>query len=158
VRKRFNPIIISLTLLVSLFFLTPNVYAVPMSPTPYSCPSIVDWGSGSGDADPPSIAAIICPLLRVVNIALYSSSLVFAIMAAYGGIKMSQSLGDPKGFQGAKDTIFYAFLGFLAVLGSFSIVGIAAGMVGINASSPQGIVNTFYASLVNLLSNFGITL
>lgn len=68
-----------------------------------------------------SITALLCPVLRIVNILLYSAGAVFAIYVIYSGVKLSLAWGDSKGFDGAKWSLTYAVLGFVVILGFFTI-------------------------------------
>jgi len=138
---------------VLVFTLSGITYALPVGPpTAYGCAHF----DLSADADPPEIIAIICPLLRVINILLFSASFIFAIMLGYAGIKLSMALGDPKGYESARLTMLYAFIGLFVVLASFTLISIVTGLFGFSITSPQSLVNLFFGNIVLFLGNFGI--
>ena len=70
----------------------------------------------------PMPSQIICPLLRLLNLALMLSGVVLAVLIGYGAIKLSVSLGDPKGYEGSMRTFLFAIIGFFVVVGSFSLL------------------------------------
>lgn len=78
-----------------------------------------------------SITALLCPVLRVFNILLYSSGVVFGLYVIYSAVKLSLAWGDPKGFEGAKWSLTYAILGFVVVLAFFVIYRVVLTTLGI---------------------------
>lgn len=96
----------------------------------------------TGDSAP-IIVDIVCPIIRFVNIAIILGGVVFSFIIVFAAYKFYTSMGDPKGVQGARNTLTYGLLGFLLVIGSFAIVvlivnilGITGG--GINPLNPVG--------------------
>lgn len=138
-------------MILALFSWPLQVQAAVMVPGSNPCAEAIT------SDDPPSIARIFCPLIKVINFLVFSASLVFGIMLGYGGIKMSLALGDPKGFEGAKMTMTYAVMGLAVVLGFFVILNIASAMFGYNLVSPDNITNTFFGNMNALLEMIGIT-
>ncbi len=86
------------------------------------------------DLDPnnPSLLDILCPAVRIFNIALFSAGAVFVAMIMIGAYKYATSLGDPKAAQGANLTMTYAVLGLVAVLGVFTILYLVLNILGID--------------------------
>lgn len=108
--------------------------------------------------NPPSVAAMICPLVRILNILFFAAAAVFAIMVAYGGIKMNLAMGDPKGFESAKLTIFYAFMGLFVCLGAGTIVIILSNLLGVTTfKNTNDLLAGFLCNFKNLMSALGIT-
>ncbi|HOM77941.1 MAG TPA: hypothetical protein PLT50_01905 [bacterium] len=82
---------------------------------------------------------------RVMNVLILSAGAVFvgfAILAAY---KFATSEGDPKGIQGAKQSLTYAVVGLCVVVGVFAINAIVVGIISPsggasgNLSNPSGL-------------------
>jgi hypothetical protein len=125
-----------------------------------SAATVAGYCAGSvlvNDANPPSIAGLICPIVRIFNLLILASGLVFAMMIGYGSIKLSMALGDPKGFDAAKMTLFYAFLGFGVVLGSFTILSILSGFLGAGIiSNPLSLFDGFLITVGKLMKQVGI--
>ena len=78
--------------------------------------------TGSDDIVVPMPSQIICPFLRLINLALMLSGVVLAVFIGFGAIKLSVSLGDPKGYEGSMRTFLFAIIGFFVVVGSFSLL------------------------------------
>lgn len=103
--------IVSILTMVFVIFLLScnNVYAL-------------DCYQESSGYPAPLPSQIICPFVRVINLALLLVGAVLIAMIVLGAIKMAVSLGDPKALQGAKLTWTYAIIGTFVVLGSFFIL------------------------------------
>ncbi len=71
-------------------------------------------------------------IFRGLNLLVYMSGAVFLIMLFVSGYKYSLSQGDPKGLQGAKDTLTLAVVGFIIVIGVFVFIRILIGAFGLN--------------------------
>lgn len=82
----------------------------------------------SGDL---SVVSLACVLARVANVMILSVGAVFVVMIAYGGIKYSTALGDPKHLQSASQTWFYAIMGLFVVLAAYLIITIVLGWLGV---------------------------
>jgi hypothetical protein len=113
---------------------------------PYDC------GSLTADS-PPQLHQIVCPVARVFNLLLFAAGVVLVVMLAYGGIKISSALGDPKGFEAGKQTLTYAIIGVACVLGVFVILNIVMSLLGIN----YGILDVF-GNLQHAIQEVGIGL
>lgn len=105
----------------------------------------------------PSPLAIICPLVRYLNIVLFASAAVFVMMIFATAIKYALAQGDPKALQGAKGTLTWAILGFIVIIGVFTLLVIFKNVLGLKDNpilNPVGVLND---SLMDLLDKFGIT-
>jgi hypothetical protein len=109
---------------------------------------------GEASAGPPTLAQVLCPIIRVVNIAILGAGAIFVLMLLYGGVKLTLALGDPKGFEGAKNTITWAVIGFLIIIGVISILFIASRLFGIqfDFTNPFGLIANEIQILVNKIS------
>ncbi len=81
--------------------------------------------------DSRSFAPMLDFLGRILNFILGIAGSVFAIMIFYSAIKYATALGDPKGLQGAKDTLTLAIIGLFVVLGAFTILTLITSILGI---------------------------
>lgn len=84
--------------------------------------------------DPLSFASVFDFLGRTLNFILGLAGIIFAIMFFVGAIKYALALGDPKGLQGAKDTLTLAIVGLFIVLGAFTIITVITGILGVDSS------------------------
>jgi hypothetical protein len=106
----------------------------------------------------PRPTQILCPIIRLVNMALLVAGAVFILILGFGAIKMSLSLGDPKAFQSSHNTILFAGIGAFIVLGAFTIFFIINRTLGLGLvwSSPADIYGFFGDELRTLLISIGI--
>lgn len=102
----------------------------------------------------PSPLQIVCPLFRVFNILIFSVGAVFTIMVIYGAIKLAMALGDPKAFEGARQTYVWAIIGLAVILGFFAILTILNGVFGLGIR--LDLFQWLTDSLYNLLTSLGI--
>ena len=88
----------------------------------------------------PDPAQIVCPFVRLYNGFILAAGVVLTIMIAIGGIKLSMSLGDPKGYQAASRTWTYTLWGVGIVFGAFFLVRTLNYTLGLGLpfSSPTG--------------------
>ena len=105
--------------------------------------------------DAPTLDQIVCPLARVINIAILAVGSVLVIMVVVGAMKMALALGDPKGLKGALITWQYVAVGGAIVIGVFAILFILTNLFGINFS-PMNLTNALAEYIRNLLVSFGI--
>ncbi len=104
------------TLLITAF----NVFSEPAYAV--NCTPLSDEAPGPQD--------IICPVIRIVNIALLSSGAVLILMLLWGGVKLALAIGDPKAMQAASATWTWAIIGFAVVIGGATLLKIVAGWFG----------------------------
>lgn len=86
---------------------------------------------------------------RIINIFIGAAASVLVIMIAYGIIKGSMSMGDPRGLEGAKGTWTYAIYGFLVVVLSFMIFSLVRNAVDGTSGEPGG----FFENIINALDS-----
>ncbi len=79
-------------------------------------------------------------------------------MLGFGAIKMSLSLGDPKAYQSSMNTMLFAGVGALIVLGAFTIFFILNKTLGLGLAwtTPEEIYTFFIGELRGLLIGMGI--
>lgn len=82
--------------------------------------------------DNPTLSGIGDVLIRIMNWAVYLVGIVLVLVIAYGAVKASASLGDPRGLEAAKSTWTYAVYGAIIVVGFFAIFVIVAGFFGLD--------------------------
>ncbi len=88
--------------------------------------------------DDPSIVQIVCPFIGVINMIILSAGAVFVAIVIFASYKYSTSLGDPKGAMGAKNTLTYAILGLVAVIGVYTMFSIMASAFGFDSQLVGG--------------------
>jgi hypothetical protein len=103
-----------------------------------------------GTDDAPSIAVIACVLGRIISLMMVVAGAIFVAMLAYGTIKMGMANGDPKGYEGAKQTWTYAVIGAGIILGVAGIFSIIGKLFGIPFLDPSAMIGAFEAALNNL--------
>jgi hypothetical protein len=102
-----------------------------------------DFGFSFGD-----LSGIVA---RIINILIFASTAALIVMIAYGVIKGSMSMGDPRGLEGAKSTWTYAVYGFLIVVFSFVIFSLVANTVGGTSGEYTGFFGKITEALDDLL-------
>lgn len=104
----------------------------------------------------PSPMAILCPLVRYLNLILYASAAVFVIMVFLSAIKYALSQGDPKALQGAKGSLTWAIIGFLVIIGVFTMLVILKNVLGLEDNVVLNPVGVLKKNLMDLFDKFGI--
>jgi hypothetical protein len=115
----------------------------------FSCFFIPVYGVTGDEA---TISQLLDTIFRILNILILISGLVFAIMLGVASVKFSLSLGDPKGYEGAKATLTSALFGFGIVLGVFVIFNLIGSTLGIRGGWSIGTnaVQTYLESKIGL--------
>ncbi len=103
-----------------------------------------------GTDDAPTVGSVACLMGRVITILMYLAGAVFIGMIAYGAIKLAMANGDPKGYEGAKNTWTYAIIGVGVITGVFGIFSIVGKLFGINFLDPNSMVTALEASINEL--------
>lgn len=113
----------------------------------------------SVNLEDPSPLAIVCPIVRVFNIAIFAAGAIFVGMIVYGAIKLALSLGDPKGYQGAQQTWFWSVIGLLVVIGVFTLLYVIDNILGTNylSGGPNAITDRIIQNLSGLFTTLNIT-
>ncbi|OGC39070.1 hypothetical protein A3K42_00680 [candidate division WWE3 bacterium RBG_13_37_7] len=140
-------------LLLTFFILLLSLNLTPIS-------WALDCSGGiSDDMKSTSLATIVCPVARGLNVLIWASGVIFAIFIVYSAIKLSMAAGDPKGFDAAKNTLMYAIIGFGIVLGFFVIFQLASGIFGLSGtfSDPTGIFTKFQQGIFSFERMMGGT-
>ena len=88
---------------------------------------------------------------RGLNILILISSAIFVGFVVFAAYKFASSEGDPKGIQGAKQSLTYAVIGLLVVVGVFVINAVVINIL--NPTNP-----TALSDLGNLFRSIRITL
>lgn len=82
--------------------------------------------------DEPSPLAILCPIAKLFNVILLSSAAVFVIFIFMTSIKYAMAQGDPKALQGSKQSLTFAIIGFIVVIGSYTALTIIKNVLGLS--------------------------
>ena len=106
----------------------------------------------------PSYEQILCPVAKLVNLAIIFGGVIFAVFIGFGAIKISTSLGDPKGFEGARKTWTFAIIGVFIVFGSLAILRILGNVFGLSLSygGTGGLFDNITAPFTEFLIQFKI--
>lgn len=112
-------------ILLAVFYLSfvPSAFGVGFDDTQPGCVIVND--------DVYSLACAGQLISRIISIALIFSGVVILVYFMYGAILFILSRGDAKALQKAKNTIVYALLGGIVVVGAFVIVNIVIGLLGL---------------------------
>ncbi len=84
---------------------------------------------------------------RVFNIALMSAGAFFVVFVIFAAYKFASSQGDPKAYAGARQSLTYAVMGFLVVLGLAVLNKIVIDAIGINSSTDYGEINSVFDAI-----------
>lgn len=105
--------------------------------------------------DETDIGPLFDSLFRALNLVVSVSGVAFIIMLVIAGLKYATSQGDPKGLQGAKDTLTLAIVGFLLVIGVFTLITILLNAFGLNEDliTPGGTLRGAFKSFIKLLND-----
>lgn len=147
--SRVSKIIFTITTFFSVFF-----YASPAFALTYLCS---DLSSQLISGEAPSPIAIMCIVARIINVFVLSVGAVLIVTIMYGGIKLSTSFGDVKGFQGGKKTWEYAVIGAGVVIGFIAIYTIMANILGLPAIGLNDLLERIERWLIQLMMNAEIT-
>jgi len=140
--RKLSKYVVSMALVAALFSNINVAYAI-------DCAIPTNGG-------PPRITQIVCPFIRIFNVAIYVVGAVFVIMIIYGGIKISMSFGDPKGLESGKLTWTHAVAGAAIVVGFFAIILIITNLLGIKTfPNPFSAFEQIVTAITKLLKNDG---
>lgn len=104
---------------------------------------------------PLSPMAIICPIVRLMNVIMLSSAAIFVMFIFAGSIKYALSQGDPKSLEAAKQTLITSVLGFIIIVGSWTILRIIVNILGLKESTLNP-VDMLVENLAKLLETFNV--
>lgn len=142
-------------ILISIFIVFFSVF-VPINTVRADVPGPTDC---SAPYDEPSPTAIVCPIIKILNVLVLSAGAAFVGVLFFSAFKFAMSQGDPKGVQGAKDTATLAVVGFIVVIGLFAIIIGVKNAFGIDSTvvnSAQGPFTTFTNGFIRLLDFAGV--
>jgi len=118
--------------------------------------SCSNYAAVIADPDPRSVSDsflyLLCPIQSAINIGLYFVGAVLIILILYGAIKAVSSVGNAKQLEGAKMTWSYAFFGFVIIILSLTIIGVAFSLFGSNIN-PFNVTNNIKADFDALFEN-----
>jgi hypothetical protein len=108
--------------------------------------------------EPPDLIELLIVVARVFNILVFSAGVVFVAMLFLSAYKFSISQGDPKGIEGAKKTLTHALIGFLIVVGAYSLLSLIVASLGGYESqgTMTGLFGTIRYAIGELNSLLGI--
>jgi len=128
ISKVKKSLITTSTLLLSAFVCTSTALAVDLATD-----------------DPPSLAQIVIPIIRIMNVLVISGGAIFVLMLIVTSYKFAMAQGDPKGMQGARQSFTYTVLGGIAVVFTYAILEIMVGSFGLSAGF--GSASTIFGSI-----------
>lgn len=110
-----------------------------------------DWYAGD-----PHPLAIICVIVRLLNIFLLSVGAIFVMYVFMSAIKFAMAQGDPKALQGAKQSLTVAIIGMLIVAGVFTILTILRNVLGLQYQLLTNPFDVLSKNLADLLLKLNI--
>lgn len=98
------------------------------------------WNTGSVDKTyvTTNPLAIVCPVVRILNIMMIMGGVTLVVMILFAAYRFSTSTGDPKAIKGAQNTLTYSIMGFLIVIGVYTIMRILVAIFGLDPTSIVG--------------------
>jgi hypothetical protein len=113
-----------------LVFLPTTYYLLPttvhaQTPTPVQIPPHLGPG-------PAGLASIQELIVRIISISVGLAFVALVVMLFWGGIKFMISGGDAKGIQSATQTLTYAVIGIVMMVGAWLILKLIAAFTGVN--------------------------
>jgi len=105
----------------------------------------------------PHPLAILCPIVRLLNVFVLSAGAFFVLFVFISAIKYALSQGDPKALEASKQTLTMAVVGFLVIIGVYTILTILKNVLGLAdnpITNPFGVLSE---NLAKLLEKFNIS-
>ena len=94
-----------------------------------------NFGEPTKDQPLDQLVNLMCPVLKALDIIILSSGGIFVALILIASIKLSLSQGDAKAIDGAKQTITWATIGFVTVIGLYVGLGILLGYFGVSPNA-----------------------
>lgn len=110
-----------------------------------------DWYKGD-----PHPLAILCVVVRLLNILVLSAGAVFVMIVLISAIKYAMAQGDPKAMQGSKQTLTVAVIGMLVIIGVFAILTILRTVLGLKSDLLNNPFDELSKNLSDLLNTLQI--
>jgi hypothetical protein len=105
----------------------------------------------------PSPMAILCPVVRTLNVLVLSAGAIFVIFVFISAIKYALSQGDPKALQASQQTLTTAVIGFIVVIGVYTLLTIIKNVLGLKDNPITDPFGTLSENLARLFEKFGIS-
>ncbi len=107
--------------------------------------------------DAPSPMAIICPVARLLNVLVLSAGAFFVVFIFVSAIKYALSQGDPKALQASQQTLTTAVVGFIIIIGVYTILTIIKNVLGLTGNPILDPFGSLSNSLADLLERLNIS-
>lgn len=108
--------------------------------------------------EPPELQQIAVVVSRVFNFFVLSVGVVLVALIFVSSIKFAMAQGDPKAVEGAKKTLTYAVLGFILVVGVYTLlILISSSLLGETPVTPGGLIDQIVDSILELDAILEIT-
>ena len=149
----FKRITFFIFLAVTLFELSGTVFAKVSSSYQSDCRELesTTWEGA------PSPMAIICPIVRLLNVLVLSAGAFFVAFVFIAAIKYALSQGDPKALQASQQTLTTAVIGFLVIIGVYTILTIIKNVLGLQGNPILDPFGSLSQNFARLLEKFGIS-
>lgn len=82
--------------------------------------------------------AVVCPVVRILNVLMIMAGVTLVVMILFSAYRYASSTGDPKAIQGAQNTLTYAIIGFVVIIGVYALIRILASIFGLDPTSVVG--------------------
>lgn len=93
---------------------------------------IPDWSNTAAPENPARIQDLEVLFARVARFAAWGAGIGLFVMLVVGGIKFITSHGDPQVTASAKQTITFAVIGLLVIVGGWLVLWLLGRVLGIN--------------------------
>jgi hypothetical protein len=121
------------------------------------------WGSDCNaffmNPGDPSPWSIVCPLAKILNFMILAGVTAFIIMFVYGMYKYASATGDPKGTAAAQQTVTYAVIGLLVIIGMFTVLLVIGNLFDLdvlNFLTGDAIIDNIYNEITHWMEVLGI--
>ena len=96
-----------------------------------------------------SISTLADALALIINIALGIGISLTVIFLILGGIQYMTAKGDQKATQAARDSLTNAVIGFIVVVGAFTIKNVLANILNVSVSNSGSLEDTTPGGILN---------
>lgn len=103
--------------------------------SPYPTYSNAITPGGNNNPPPAQLKDLEVVFSRIINIATTLAIFGFFAMFVVAAFKYLTSGGDPKGTEGARNTMTYAIIGMLAIVSSYIILSLLGSFTGLKLTS-----------------------
>lgn len=149
--RLFKLQVILVLVLTAFFAAVPNTsFAAEQPNEVFGC----NVGDPSMENPPDQLKAIACVIQVGFNVVVLSAGAVFAIMGALTAIKLSLSQGDPKALEAAKGTFTNLVLGFIIVIGVYTLFYLILGIFGVHKNLFESLTSPDETGAIDILTNW----